>query len=186
MYERENILKIFKEVKNSLEKGDSAKIKSLSDHTTNSAALTLDPDNIAAAVVVYSLSKILERDSYKKLAGWNSFYKTYVKNIDRIIKAIEEKDDLSYRKSIEEIINAVEMISGNLKENIKDVFRKASINKASKLYEHGISMEKTAKLLNVSLIELASYAGEKEIYDVPESKTVPIKERLKIAFSFFD
>ncbi|GIU68231.1 MAG: hypothetical protein KatS3mg001_081 [Candidatus Pacearchaeota archaeon] len=185
MYERDNILRIFKEVKNSLEKGDVAKIKSLSDQTTNSAALTLDPDNIAAAVIVYSLSKILEREQYKKLPGWNSFYRIYSTSIDNIIKAIEKKDDLSYRKEIEKIRNAIEKISGGLKENIKDVFRKASINKASKLYEHGISMEKTARLLNVSLAELASYAAEKEIYDIPESKTIPIKQRLKTAIDFF-
>ena len=46
MQERENLLKIFREVKVAVSAGDSAKIKNLSDQTTHTASLTHDPDNI--------------------------------------------------------------------------------------------------------------------------------------------
>ena len=47
MQERENILRIFQETKAAVERGDSAKIKNLSNQTNNTAALTNDADNIA-------------------------------------------------------------------------------------------------------------------------------------------
>ena len=185
MYERENILRIFQETKEAVSHSDSAKIKRLSDQTTNSASLTHDPDNIAVAVIIYSLSKIVEREDYKELPGWSGFYKIYISSIDRIINALKRKDDEAFRRDIELIREAIRKLSGKLKSYIQDVFRKASINKASRIYEHGISMEKTANLLGITLFELASYAGEKEVSDVPESRTVDVKSRIKIAEEFF-
>ena len=185
MYERENILRIFQETKDAVSRNDSARIKSISNHTTNSASLTNDPDNIAAAVIIYSLSKIIERTDYRQLSGWSKFYKIYIESIDRMIDALRRKDDEAFRKDVELLMGAIKKLSGKLKLYIQDVFRKASINKASRIYEHGISMEKTAKLLGVTLFELASYAGEKEASDIPESRTISVKERIKIAEEFF-
>jgi len=186
MQERENILRIFQETKEAISKGDTSKIRSLSNQTTNTASLTHDPDNIAAAVVVYSLSKIIERDDYKQLQGWSGFYKIYVGAIDQIIDAIKRKNDADYRKNLELIRGAIEKLSGKLKDYIQDVFRKASINKASRIYEHGISMEKTAKLLGVTLFELADYAGQGRYADVPEARTVDVRSRIKFAMDMFE
>jgi len=67
MQEKENILKILEGTKASIEKGDATTIKNLSNQTTNTIALTHDPDNIAVAVIFYSISKLFEREDYKKL-----------------------------------------------------------------------------------------------------------------------
>jgi len=186
MHERENILKIFQETKEAVLRGDSAKIKNLSDQTTNSASLTHDPDNIAAAVIVYSLSKIIEREDYKKLPGWKKFYKIYLESIDKIIEAIKKEDDKGYRESIKKIRKGISQLSGKLKQRIQEVFRDASINKASRIYEHGTSMEKTAKLLGITLYELAEYAGEKEEEtEIQKTKTIDVKTRIKNAMEIF-
>ncbi len=184
MHERDNVLRIFNETKKAVDEGNVSKIKSLSNQTTNTASLTHDPDNIAAAVVVYSLSKILERENYKTLAGWNKFYKMYITAINNIIQSIEKKDDKAYRENIELIKQSMENVSGKLKEYVQDVFGKAKINKASKIYEHGMSMEKTASLLGINLFELASYVGQKDI-ETPETKPVPVKNRIKLAMEIF-
>jgi hypothetical protein len=76
-------------------------------------------------------------------------------------------------------------VSGNFKKHIQYVFRKAKINKASRIYEHGISMEKTSKLLGISIWELAEYAGHTRIGDVNLSITLPIKQRIKFAMEIF-
>jgi hypothetical protein len=185
MQERENILRIFQETKEALPKGDVVKIQTLSNQTTNTASLTHDPDNIAAAVVVYALSKILQNQDYRKLPGWNEFYQIYATSIDKIIDAIKRKDDKAYDQNIEIIRSAIGKLSGKLKSYIQDVFRSASIDKASRIYEHGISMEKTAKLLGVTMFDLASYAGEKGAVDVPETRTITAGQRIKIAMEFF-
>ncbi len=185
MIERENLLRIFKETKEAVGRGDSAKINSLSNQTVNSASLLQDPDRIAVAVIVYSLSKILSKEDYRKLSGWDKFYKDYMIEINKIIIDLERNDDQKFREHIEHIRKIIDKLSGGLKENVQDVFRKASINKASKIYEHGISMEKTAKLLGVSVWELASYAGGKEFAYSDLGKTIDVKSRIKLAMDFF-
>lgn len=186
MQERENLLRIFREVKGAVSAGDSAKIKSLSDQTTNTASLTQDSDNITVAVVIYSLSKLIEREDYRKLPGWNSFYEIYVRAIDKSIEALERKNDENFSKNLTIIRKAIGNLSGKLKDYIQDVFRKAQINKASRIYEHGISMEKTANLLGINLFELANYAGGKEGSEVPESVTISAKQRVKFAMEMFE
>lgn len=190
MHEQNNILRIFKETKEAVSKGDSLAIKVLSNQTTNTAALTHDPDNIAAAVSVYSLSKIVERESYyKKMPGWDEFYKKYLKAIDNIILALEKNNEEVYRQNIEIIQKEIEKLSGKLKGYVEDIFRKARINKASKIHEHGISMEKTASLLGITMYELASYIGEKDFSDETENsdvKETSVKVRLKNAMEMFE
>jgi len=186
MQEKENILRIFEETKKAIEENDSAKIKSLSNQTINTASLTHDPDNIAVAVVVYSLSKIIEREGYRKLPGWNNFYKIYVNSINKIIIALKKNDEECVKQNLKLIRQGIGKLSGKLKKYIQDVFIKAKINKASKIYEHGISMEKTAQLLGVTMFDLASYAGQKEeISEAPESKTMNVRERIKMAEEMF-
>ena len=61
MKEVENILNILNQTKSAIGSGDSIKLKELSDKTIHTASISQDPDNIAIAVIVYSLSKIIER-----------------------------------------------------------------------------------------------------------------------------
>ena len=185
MQERENILRIFQGTKEAIAKGDVAKIRSLSNQTTNTASLTHDPDNIAVAVIVYSLSKIIEREDYRRLQGWDNFYKTYIGAIDKIIIALQKNDEKTFRANIELIRRAIDKLSGKLKDYIQDVFRGASINKASRIYKHGISMEKTAKLLGITMFELADYTGQGKTADAPESKTMDVNARNKLAMEMF-
>jgi len=187
MKEKDNILRILRETKQALKDEDFSKIKSLSNQTINTASLTQDPDNIIVAVVVYSLNKIFGREDYKNVKGWKKLYNITDKALDDSIEDIEKGKIKKFRKDFEKIRKAITEVSGELKKYIKDVFRKASINKASRLYEHGISMERTASLLGVTMYELANYAGsKKEISDIPESETMNAKKRIKLTEKFFE
>ncbi len=185
MKERENVLRILKETKGAIQKGDPAEIKSLSNQTTNTASLTKDPDNIAVAVIVYSIGKILERENYQSLKGWDNFYKIITNSLDKVIKSVEEKNDKEFRNNIPIIQKAINKVSGKLKKYVEDVLRKAQINKASRLYEHGLSMSQTADLLGITMYELAEYVGKTGISDVPASKTMNVKNRIKVAMEMF-
>lgn len=181
----DNVLRILKETKIAIENEDALKIKNLSNQTINTASLTQDGDNIAVAVVVYSLGKIFERGNYKQLPGWGGFYKIIISSLNSSIADIEKNDEEKFRKDLELIRKSIEKLSGKLKKYIQEVFRKAQINKASRIYEHGISMEKTANLLGVTLYELAEYAGKTGISDVPLGKTLGVKARIKLAEGLF-
>ena len=185
MQEVENILRIFEETKQAIEKNDLMKIKSLSNQTINTASLTHDPDNSTVAVIIYSLSKILQREGYRSLPGWNNFHKIYINSINSMIIALQKKDEKVIQTNLNIMRNAIGKVSGQLKNYIQDVFRKASINKASRIYEHGISMEKTASLLGITLFELANYTGQRDIESITPIKPIDLKSRVKIAMEIF-
>ncbi|MEM4230376.1 MAG: hypothetical protein QXF25_00660 [Candidatus Pacearchaeota archaeon] len=185
MEEKEHLLSVLKEVKNSLKKKEVIKLKELSNQTIHSASIQQDEISIAIAVIVYSLSKIIERTNYQAYPNWEYFLKKIMQNIERAISSLEKNNEEMLKKHIKNIEIFIEELTGNLKFHIQQVFEKAKINKASRIYEHGISMERTAKLLGITIFELAEYAGKTGISDINLSKTLSVKERIKYVTELF-
>ena len=185
MQEEENILRIFEGAKKAILKNDTAELKGLSDQTNNTASRTHDPDNIAVAVIIYSIGKILEREQYRNYPGWKKFYNNLLVYIDKEINALKKNNEKEISETLKLIRGTIDNLSGKLGLYISDVFRKAEINKASKIYEHGISLEKTAKLLGITMFELAGYAGQKQDFASPEEKAKSVRNRIKLAMGMF-
>ena len=186
MKEVGNILKILREARKFFEEDDAHRLKALSNQTIHSAAIYQDGDNIVVAVLVYSLGKVLERSHYREMGGWKEFHGAVIKNFDLAIGALEKKNVKNARIYLGRIRNSLNRIEGNLSDYIKDVFNKAEINKAFKLYEHGLSSEKTAEMLGVSLWDMASYIGQSSISEAKVAISMPVAERVKIAEGIFD
>lgn len=185
MEEVGNVLRILKETRKSIEEGKPHEIKLLSDQTIHSATISQDPDNIIVAVLVYSLSKVLEREHYREMEGWAEFYDSMTKDLSLAIQNLEKDDLEKTRIHLGKIRNSLNKISSDLGRYVKDIFRKAEINKAFKLYEHGLSSEQTAELLGVSLWDLASYIGQSNIGDSKFAISMPVVKRIKIAEDIF-
>lgn len=186
MEEEENILRILVETKKAFQKDDPYELKQLSNQTIHSATISQDADNIIVAVLVYSLGKILERSNYREMPEWKDFSRATEENLDSAINALQNKEIEKCRTHLGKIRNYLNKMSGDLGEYIKDIFRKAEINKAFKIYEHGLSSEQTAKLLGVSLWDLSSYIGQSTISEARISISMPIKKRIKIAEDFLE
>jgi len=185
MQEVDHVIRVLEEAKIALKKDDSVKIRELSNKTLHSASIYQDPDNISIAVILYALSKIIERENYKQYAGWNKFEKAYLLALDKAINDLKKENIPHYRKHIGEIRKAIRALSGNLKTYIDEVFRKAEINKASRLHEHGLSAAKTAKILGITLWELNKYVGQTGIADVNLAYTRDLDIRIKAAQEMF-
>jgi len=185
MQEKENILDILINTKEAIKNNDIFQLKNLSNRTVHTSSIYQDADNIMVAVVVYSISKILEREKYHGMKGWQGFLKTMLKDIDSAIENLKQNNLEKFRNSLKDIRVSIESISGHLRDYIKEVFRNAEINKASRIYEHGISLSQTANLLGISTFELAEYAGKTGIGDVDLSVTKKIKDRIKVSEDFF-
>ena len=68
----------------------------------------------------------------------------------------------------------------------KDIQEKnAEIAKASRIYEHGISAGKTAKMLGVSMYDLQNYTGQTGISEVALNQTINAKTRIKMLEELF-
>lgn len=185
MKEIDNILRILRETKKAIEEGRSSDLKTLSNQTIHSATISQDPDNIIVAVVVYVLGKLTERETYRSIPGWGEFYSSTLSSISSSISALENEDVDKFRLHMGKIRNSINKIDGDLRVYIQDVFRKAEINKAFKIYEHGLSSERTADLLGISLWDLASYIGQSSVTDSKVSVSMPVAKRIKLAEDFF-
>jgi hypothetical protein len=185
MKEVGNVLRILRETRQAMDNEDTLLMRDLSNQTTHAATVSQDWDNIVVAVLVYSLSKIIQREHYRKMEGWDGFYSSLIRNLESAMRALEKGNIESFRLSIGRIRNSLNKISSDLRIYIKETFRKAEINKAFKLYEHGLSSEQTAELLGVSLWDLSSYIGQSSIGEAKVSENMPIKQRIKIAEDIF-
>ena len=185
MKEVDNILRILRATKKFVEEDRANELKSLSNQTIHVATISQDADNVVVAVLVYSLGKVMERDHYRRMEGWDEFYNAVVKNLGLAVRKLERKDIVGARRNLGMIRNSLNKIEGDLGRYIKDVFRKAEINKAFRLYEHGLSSEATADLLGVSLWDLSSYIGQSSIGDSKIAVSMDVKERVRIAEGIF-
>lgn len=184
--EPEHVKKIFKSLLKYIEEKDYTKIKELSNYTIHNASLYKDTESILIATTIYAISKILERKKYEEYEDWPIFYDSLKKNLSNCYKAIEENNVDLFRDSLSGVIKSVDKLGGHLREYLKQIFRKAKINKASRIYEHGISFGLTAEILGISLWELTEYVGQTGISNVPLTITKPITERMKFAKKIFE
>ena len=184
--EKDNLLRILQETKKAVKDEDIITLKELSNQTIHSASIHQDENCIAIAIIVYSLSKLIERTNYKDYTKWKSFFSSLMNHIDRAYSAIKNDNEEKFMFEIKKLRKTIAKLTGNFKKHVEDVFKKAEINKASRIYEHGISMEKTAKLLGITIWDLAQYAGQTGIGDVDLSVTMPEKERIKLALEMFE
>ncbi|MEM3074623.1 MAG: hypothetical protein QW727_01630 [Candidatus Pacearchaeota archaeon] len=185
MKEHRHVANILEETKKAVRDFDITTLKNLSNETIHSAAIYQDTDNILIAVIVYALSKLIERKEDYKSKSFEKYLDYYLKTLEFSKECISKNDCDAFRDRLNEIMN-VPGLSENIKTNVLDVFRKAKINKASKIYEHGISMEATSKLLGISMWELSEYVGQSQISEMKENKTFDVKKRIKIAMEFFN
>ena len=162
----------------SKEEKDIFEIRNLSNHTIHNASIFQDEDSVSIAVLIYSLSKIIER----KYRSFN--YSSVMPQLRGAIIYLKKGNIDSYRNTIKNIFKLISTIDTKLKLYIEDVIKQAEIKKGSRLYEHGISMARAADILGISEWELMFYTGKTRIADMP-LEPVNVVERLKLARRLF-
>ena len=75
--EIDNVIEVIGKALKAIKNEDIIAIKDLSNQTVHSSTVYQDPDNINIAVILYALSKIIERTRYREMPGWDKFEKTY-------------------------------------------------------------------------------------------------------------
>jgi len=185
MEEKNHMIDVLQQTSEAIKNKDVSKLKELSNQTIHTASTHKDTDSISVAVIIYSLGKILEREEFQRMKGCTEFCQAAGISIGEAISSLKKNDSEGFKNNLDKIMTSIKKLSPSLRKDVEDVFIKAKINKASKIYEHGISMEQTAKLLGVTMFDIAGYAGQRGIADTPETKTVGVKERIKYAMDIF-
>ena len=186
IHEKGNLLDILQRTRKAVKEKDALLLKDLSNRTIHSASINQDTDSITIAVILYTLYKAFIRPDYEaKYKDWGSFVSLIDQNLQKAVNNLEKDKTKEFRDNLLAIRKIADRLSGNFKKYIEEVFRRALISKASRIYEHGISMEQTAYLLGVTVFELAEYAGKTGISDVNLSITTDIDKRLQKAEELF-
>ena len=156
-----NILEEIVEILRVKEEKDYFELKGLSNHTIHDASIFQDENSLSIAVLVYSLSKIIERGGEPK---------NLLSKIQSALNFLRQGAIEDYKYVIKDIFKTVSQADTKLKLYTEEVIHQARIKKASKLYEHGISVGRTSDLLGISQWELINYLGKTTIPDEPYKK----------------
>jgi len=175
---RKDILEVSEQVLAALQANDHHALGELSNHVVHDASIFQDEDSVTFAVLVYALSKVVQRCCDEHVSCVN-----LAPLLSQAKDALAAGKDEEYRARIRQILDEIKKVDEKLKLYITEVMEKAKIKKASKLHEHGISLARTAELLGVSQWELQDYIGKTQI---PEHELgTPAKERLLRARRWF-
>ncbi len=180
-----HVVQVLREAQSALNNDNAFKLQQLSDQTIHSASIHQHTDFITIAVIMYSLNKLVVKKQKMHLPKWPVFVKKFNEEIDQAINSLKQKDNEEFLRHIEHTKGLLETLSPSIKENVQEVIRRASINKAGRIYEHGISLSQTAKLLGVSEWELAEYIGQRITHEPAFTSTIDVKKRAKVALDFF-
>lgn len=176
---RHDLVVVLEKACEAMEARDFRRLKRLSDHMIEDASLYQDDDSISAAVVLYAISKIVER--VKK----NTDYYSNLKELmNQGLAALKDGVLEQYHLVQKDIIKLVAEADDKLKMYVDEVLLKAQIKKSSKLYEHGISVSRAAEILGISQWELMSYIGKTSIHDSFDPPK-DVESRIKFARSLF-
>ncbi|MBU0757401.1 MAG: hypothetical protein KKF44_04995 [Nanoarchaeota archaeon] len=159
-----------------LQKGDVFKLRMISDEVIHNASIFQDEDSISTAIIIYSISKLYKD---KAIATKNE-----AKYLDELKLALQKNDYDLFRKKIKVILKKITEGDASAELFIGQIVKQAQISKATKIYDHGISVERVAETLGISMWELMDYIGKTQDYRGVHEKN--IKEKLMFTRSLFN
>jgi len=176
---RKDLLSVMKKAQRLLNTGKTKQLKHLSDHSIKNITIFQDQDSMGMAVVIYALSKLLER------WGVESEYAQQARELLGSAQfSLDQNKVDEYREKMDKLTDFVSTIDQSFKVYVQKVIEKAHIKKGSSLYEYGISAARSAELLGIGPWELMSYVGKTRIHDEPDM-TSDTAQRLMYTRSLF-
>lgn len=173
---KKDILNVLEEAISIVEKKELFKLRELSDHVIHNASIFQDKDTLTIAVTIYALSK------FYKYSNISNIILIKLKNA---LTYLENGSNHNYEKEIKSIIKEISKKDQHLKNYVNEVLEKSQIKKASRIFEHGISMTQVADALGISLWDLIDYLGKTNIIDNFQTEK-NVNLRLKKARELFN
>lgn len=174
--ERDDLIRVLKDTISALQDTDASRVKEISNHITHCASIFQTAETIKTAVIIYSLSKILERG--------HGIEKVLVDLLEQGKEAVEEGRMEDYRKRLDELFKKASEVDQQLNLYAEQVINDAQVKKGSKIYQHGVSLRQTASMLGISLWDLMNYVGKTKLQE-RIAETLTVKKRLGHARTLF-
>ncbi len=174
---KNDIINVLAEAIVFLRNNDSKSLRDLSNQTVHNSSIFQDKDSINIAVVVYALSKTIDRKKPESADLAN--------HLEDAKKSLENNDNENYQKHLSEVVDCICEYDKKMDLYVRHIFNQAGIKKGSRIYEHGISLARTAELFNLSQWELIKYLGNTNIYEKDIGGGVSLQDRLNHTRSIF-
>lgn len=182
---RRDILRALKRVQPFLRKENIAKLKFLSNETIHNAGIYQDTDSISISVIIFSLSKILNRPRLLNNPAINRFKEDIAKELTFAKDVLERNNEKEYKNVMKRCFQKISSFEKKFGMYIREVLEHAKIKKGGRIYEHGFSAGRTAQLLGISTWELMSYIGETKIQVFTRDTNISQKERINFTRRLF-
>jgi len=111
---RNDILTILDEVLQAIKTKDIQKMIDLSDHTLHDASIYQDKYSISVAVIIYSLSKIFQKNKYKSFRGWENFYEKCIDYISNAKSDLSKDDYKGYDENLKKLYKTISNLEHKL------------------------------------------------------------------------
>ncbi|MEK6858392.1 MAG: hypothetical protein AABX53_00575 [Nanoarchaeota archaeon] len=184
--ETTHLLEVLAQIQQALEQSDSFALHQLSDQLLHTASIQQHTDILTIAVVTYGLHKLVTKKERIPQREWALFVKKFNGELHKSSEALQEQDAEEFARHLDHAKELIETSIGKkMAGYIQEILKKASVNKATKVYEHGISLSRTAHLLGLSQWDLLEYVGQRESRDSPYVATIDEKKRAAMALAFF-
>lgn len=173
---RQDILEVLEQGIAALRNTDSFRVKELSNHVIHNASIFQDDDSLGIAVLMYALSKVMERGRLDATEVANLLAKAK--------SSLETYGFDEYRLAVKLALRKISEADSRLKLFVSNVIEQAQLKKGCRICMHGISVARTANMLGLSRWELMQYLGRTTFHDeAPE--TVSAVDRLEFARRVF-
>ena len=174
-----DVINVLTNAKKGIQKNDGHYVKNWSNHIIHSASVYQDKISLSTAIIVYSIGQILVYAENKSALKerWDKNKNQILNLINQLIKLAKKEDKEDFLKVVESILRIIADVDFSYSQYVGWVIERAKIKKGSEIYEHGISLGRTAEILNISPWDLMEYIGSKR--NIPNIiKTKSIKERI--------
>lgn len=180
-----DILRVLRKTKGALEAGDYEKVQDLSNHVIHNASIYQDELSLKTAVFIYSLGKTMGTAKIREEEEFPHFSRKIKRKIDRLIKSLKQEKRDEASNLLKEAISEVSELDDSFGTHLKKVIIGSKIKKASKIYEHGISLGRAAEIVGLSEFELMDYIGPTKVHDLSFFKVDKLKEKYEEAREVF-
>lgn len=183
--EQISLVRLLKRINVLFKEKDIKGLRRLSDILIQDSSVMQDDYMISLAIVIYTLSKILEKEQFESQSSWSSFYKSILKNLNLLSKNMEKSEFEKYKQNMNNLILEIKRIDMKASTYIEELMKSSKIKKGSNLYGYGLSLGRAAQLLGISKWELMGYLGNVELKE-QKSKSINMTSRYDISKKVFN
>lgn len=181
-----DIFKVLKETKEALEAESYEKVQDLSNHVIHNASIYQDKLSLKTAVFIYSLGKVLGLEKFRREEEFSEFMDDIKGKLEEMIRLLKEEKREEFSELLKESIGDVSELDKAFGTHLKKIIIGSKVKKASKIYEHGISLGRVAEILGLTEFELMDYIGPTKVHDLSFFKVDKLKEKYEEARGVFE